>query len=110
MADKHKKLKLNDVQLRSLAGIWHGDGYQVILDILENECNMAENELIGEHPSIPQNVLALHAIAHAQRAYFQEITGYIDIVMNEYHGTKTDNRRFPTQQEQLLSAIPLTED
>lgn len=110
MADKNKAEKFDDVKLRSLAGIYHGDGFQVVLDIMEEECNKAENEFLAEHPVNPQAVLAAHAILHAQRAYFQAVVRKIDGLMNEYMNADKDNRRFPSQLEQLLSANPLTEN
>lgn len=107
MADKNEPAKFDEVKLRNLAGIYHGDGFQVILDVMEDECNRAENEFLAEHPANPQNVLAAHAILHAQRAYMQAVVAKIDGLMTGYMNSDKDNRRFPDKMENLLSAVPI---
>lgn len=106
MAEKHDDLNLSDQKKIALLGIVHTDGYQVILDIMEYFCNREENDLIGTHPAKHDEVLASHAIVHAQRAYFQSVVAKIDMIAQQQTGIKKDNRRM-TEEANLMSAMPL---
>lgn len=109
MDDKTILGNFDDVKLRNLAGIYHGEGFQVVLDIMEEECNRAENEFLAEHPATPEKVLAAHAILHAQRAYFQAVVGKIDQLMDQYMNAGKNNNRLRDPLENLLSAVPMDE-
>lgn len=109
--DKNLSLKLTDQQKRALCGIVAGDGYQVVLDVMEEFCNRAENDLIGLTPDQHNEVLAKHAIVHAQRIFFQDVISFIDSAVKLETGMSKDNSRFKAAEEaaQLMSALPLTE-
>lgn len=108
--DKNEALKLTDAQKRALCGIFTGDGYQVVLDVMEEFCNRGENELIGLVPGDASAVIAQHAIVHAQRIFFQRVVSFIDHTVAEETGNKKDNSRFPQALvAQLMSALPMTE-
>jgi hypothetical protein len=111
VSDKHAPPDLNDAQKRSLIGIVSGDGYQTILDIMEWFCDQQENKLLGISPALKDEVFAEHAIAHAQRIYFQDVVGYIDRVIEHETGLRKDNSRFKVEAEEanLMSALPITE-
>lgn len=110
MADKNVALKLSDAQTRALCSIVTGDGYQAVLDVMEEFCNRGENELIGLKPGQDNEVVAQHAIVHAQRVFFQDVISFIDHAVNQETGMQKDNSRFPQALEaQLMSALPMTE-
>lgn len=110
MADKNAALKLSEAQTRSLCGIVTGDGYQAILDVMEEFCNRGENELIGLKPGQDTEVIAKHAVVHAQRVFFQDVISFIDHAVAQETGMRKDNSRFPQALEaQLMSALPMTE-
>lgn len=112
MSDKNPELELDEAKVRALIGMVSGDGYQAILDVMEWYCNRSENKLIGIHPSLKDEVLAEHAIVHAQRVYFQEVVSYIDTVIEKETGLRKNNQRFTVEEEDenLMSALPLTEE
>jgi hypothetical protein len=111
VADKNPSIKLTEAQRRALIGIVSGDGYQVVLDVMEEFCNRAENDLIGLRPELKDEVVAQHAIVHAQRVFFQDVTRFIDTIIKEETGLTKDNSRFRAEAlAQLVSALPMTED
>ena len=67
----------------ALIGIYESKGFQSVLDVFENITIESENELIGEPPGDGQRVLALHAIAHAQRALLIKAVNQIDVLVAE---------------------------
>ena len=93
----------------ALLSIRSTDGYQVILDIMEDVCNKAENEFIGANPADKELVLSKHAIMHAQRIFFQTVVAKIDLLCEEQTGVAQPNPRL-VKFAQLLSALPITED
>jgi len=86
VADFWTQLKSNPEKMGALAGIYDSGGLQVILDIMEQFCNEAENDFIGTKPSAPQEVLAAHAVMHAQRKYFIDVAARIDYLVAEQRG------------------------
>ncbi len=80
---KDRKLALN--------GIYDSNGFQSMLDVLENITLDSEDELIGEPPDDSQKVLALHAIAYAHRAMLTMAVNQIDVMIAEFRqGEKKD--------------------
>ena len=47
-------------------------GYEILLDIMEKYCVLAETELLKIKPWA-EEVAGYHAVAHAQRAYFERV-------------------------------------
>lgn len=80
-------IDLDSQKRLALAGIYDSAGLQVIFDIMESICVDAENEFIGESPANREQVLAKHAVLHAQRAFFQKTAEQIDYVVSEQRGT-----------------------
>lgn len=105
MADKNAETELPDVKVRALLGIYHDDGLQVVFDIMEEICNRSENDFLGTHPSDKEQVLAQHAILHAQRAFFQDVTQKIDMIATEKLNI-TPKPRESRHYNQILSALP----
>jgi len=73
---------------RSLAliGIYDGQGYQAVLDVIENITLESEDALIGNPPGQDSTVLALHAVAHAHRAMLTTVASQIDVLVAEARG------------------------
>src|SRR6266704_51732 len=110
MTDKNKLKEFPESKLRALAGIYHGDGIQVIFDIMEDECNQTENDFLGQRPLTPEDSFVLHSILHAKRLYFISVVAKIDNLMDQYStGSAKDNNRFKDKLENLLSAVPMNE-
>jgi hypothetical protein len=111
LSEKHDSFQITQTRKNGLIGIYHSEGYQAVLDIVEHFCNMSENELIAIHPSDHQAVLAQQAIVHAQRDLFQKFVAKIDFIMKEETATDKDNQRFKEAAvAQLMSALPITDD
>lgn len=65
----------------ALINIYDGNGFQALLDVIENNVLDAEDALIGEPPGSADIVLALHANAHAHRALLTKVTQQIDVMV-----------------------------
>jgi hypothetical protein len=74
-------------KLGALSEVYDSGGFQVVLDIMEQFCDEAENDFLGTKPSEPAQVLAAHAIMHAQRVYFQKVAEKIDYLVAEHRST-----------------------
>jgi hypothetical protein len=81
-------IQLSKERLLALAGIYDGAGLQAVLDVLENIITESENSLIGERPGDAEEIVALHAIAHAQRALFIEAINHIDVQVADQRGVE----------------------
>lgn len=66
----------------ALFAVYDGQGFQAMLDVLENIVLDSEDALIGEPPDSAQ-VIALHAVAYAQRALLTKATNQIDVMVSE---------------------------
>lgn len=55
-----------------LLAIRRTPGYELLLDIMEKFCVLAETDLLKIKPWAPE-VEGYHAVAHAQRAYFERV-------------------------------------
>ena len=79
----------------ALIGIYDSRGFQALIDVLENITVESENELIGETPGDNPKILALHAIAHAQRAMLTKAVNQIDtLVADSKSGEKHDTMKY----------------
>lgn len=47
-------------------------GYEIVMDIMEKYCLLAETELLKQKPWSLE-IQGYHAVAHAQRAYFERV-------------------------------------
>jgi hypothetical protein len=74
-------------KLAALSSIYDSAGLQVVFDIMEKFCDKAENDFIGTSPSDSSGVLSAHAIMHAQRKYFQDITAKIDFLISQHRAS-----------------------
>lgn len=85
-------IQLEDGKKSALAGIYDSAGIQVIFDIMEAACIESENEFIGTVPGNNQQIVAGHAVMHAQRAFFQKVVQHVDYIVAEQRGQdKKDN-------------------
>lgn len=78
-------------KLAALSGIYDSSGLQVVFDVMEGFCNESENDYLAIPPSKPAEVLATHAIMHAQRIYFQKVAAKIDFLAAEARGGEKQN-------------------
>lgn len=85
-------IQLEDGKKNALAGIYDSAGLQVVFDIMEAACIESENEFIGTVPGNDQQIVAGHAVMHAQRVFFQKMIEQIDYLVAELRGQdKKDN-------------------
>lgn len=75
-------MNLDNVQKARLQSIILSPGYEVILDVLEQECARAETELLQVQPEQRDKVLAYHTRAQAFRLLFER---FQTAVRNETH-------------------------
>jgi hypothetical protein len=68
-------------QLQLLA-IRRTPGYEILLDIMEKFCVLAETELLKQKPWT-EEVQGYHAVAHAQRAYFERVQKEVEQQIGE---------------------------
>lgn len=75
----------------ALIATYDGQGFQAVLDVLDNIVLDSEDDLIGEPPGDKEKILALHAIAYAQRAMLTKAANQIDVLVAEARqGEKKD--------------------
>lgn len=66
-------MNLDNGKVNQLANLAYAPGYQVLLDIMEEECQKCETELLNQNPSDHVSVLAKHNRAQAFRMFFERV-------------------------------------
>jgi len=69
----------------ALSTLYDSAGMKIIMEIMEDACTEAENDLIGEIPW-SETVQAKQAVAYAQRAFLIRVMESIDYHVAELRG------------------------
>lgn len=83
-----KAQDLTDADRRDLTSIRTHPGYQVLLNVMEQICQVAETELLKLDPVrvTTQQIAAQQSTARAQRIFFERVQKRIEYEINESLG------------------------